>query len=319
MNKRVSIVIPIYNTVNYLERCLLSVCNQTYKNLEIICVNDGSSDGSEKIIEKFAKKDKRIIAVHKKNAGESSARNIGLNLCSGDYIGFVDCDDWVEPVMYEDLVGILEKNDAELVASGYCIDTDNGSEKAENQLEVSKSVFGRQQLMEYVYRRDAYRGVTGYIWCKLYKKTILQNQLNQWILFDEKLKLGGDIVYFSQVALNTHRAIYVDKAYYHYYQRNSSTYHSNNEILWLDILPAYRKVLDNFTEENIENDILIWVKRFLVYRAELLAILAYENKNKTVLNLCKDVMQQYQKEYFQTNVQYPMRIKQYHEIMEYKL
>jgi len=319
MDKKISIVIPVYNTVNYLEKCLSSVCNQTYKNLEIICVDDGSFDGSEKIVDQFAEKDKRVIAIHKKNSGESSARNAGLRKCTGDYIGFIDCDDWIDPEMYEHLVVSLEKHNVDMAAGGYYIDTDENSKKAINNLEVTKEVFGRQQLMEYVYKRDDYRGVTGYIWCKLYRREILQDMNKNWILFDESLKIGGDILYFSEIALNTNRAIYLDQAYYHYYQRGNSTYHSNDEQIWMDILHTYEMVIENFTRQNIEENILIWLKRFLVYRAGLVANLAYKNKNENVLKTCKNIMQQYQNEYFSTNQQYPERIVQYKEIMKYKI
>jgi glycosyltransferase involved in cell wall biosynthesis len=319
MSKKVSIVIPVYNTVKYLEKCLSSVCNQTYKNLEIICIDDGSFDGSEKIVDRFARKDRRVVAVHKKNGGESSARNKGLQLCTGTYIGFMDCDDWIEPKMYEKLVDILENSDVDMVASGYYIDTDDDSRKAINNFEVRKDVFERHQLMEYVYKRDYYRGVTGYIWCKLYKKEILQDKDGSLILFDEELKIGGDIVYFSQIALNTKNAMYLNEAYYHYYQRQSSTYHSEDEEMWLDMLRTYIQVIDNFEQENIEEEILVWVKRFLVYRAELVADLAYKNKNQEVLSYCQKIMNQYQKEYFNTNSQFAERIKQYHEIINYKV
>jgi len=319
MNKKISIVIPVYNTVSYLEKCLSSICNQTYQNLEIICVDDGSFDGSERIVDVFAERDNRIIVLHKKNGGESSARNAGLNLCTGDYIGFMDCDDWIEPEMYEMLVSALEKNTVDLVATGYYIDTDSTSKRAENRLAVSNEVFNRHQLMEYVYRRDDYRGFTGYNWCKLYKKEILKNKMGMWILFEKNLKIGGDILYFSEVALNTNRAFYVNESYYHYFQRKNSTYHSQNEEIWVDILLTYIRVIENFTAKKVEKNILIWVKRFLVYRAGLVAVLAYKNKNKAVLDYCIDIMRQYQKEYLQTNQQYPERIKQYHEIIEYKL
>ena len=89
-SKKVSVIIPVYNTLNYLNRCLESVVSQTYQNMEIICIDDGSTDGSEKIVDEFAAKDKRIIAIHQKNRGESNARNTGLRTATGDYIGFMD-------------------------------------------------------------------------------------------------------------------------------------------------------------------------------------------------------------------------------------
>ena len=88
--KKVSIIIPVYNTRDYLRRCLDSVRNQTYTNLEIVCVDDGSTDGSEKIVDEYAGMDSRFVVIHKENGGESSARNTGLKACTGEYIGFMD-------------------------------------------------------------------------------------------------------------------------------------------------------------------------------------------------------------------------------------
>ncbi|WP_019552568.1 glycosyltransferase family 2 protein [Propionispira raffinosivorans] len=319
MNSKISIIIPVYNTVLYLRKCLQSICKQTYKNLEIICIDDGSFDGSEEIVDEFAARDKRLIAIHKKNGGESNARNCGLRMCTGDYVTFVDCDDWIEPEMYMTLITALEQYRVDMVAAGYYIDTDTVSRRAINNLSVATNVFGRHRLMEYVYRRDDYRGFTGYIWCKIYKREILQNKNKEWILFDDKLKIGGDILYFSEVILNTHRTIYIDQSFYHYYQRETSTYHSEDEVLWGDILRTYQIVIENFTKKQIKDDILVWIKRFLVYRSELVAEMAYRNKNQGVLQYSTDLMREYQKEYLQTNQQYSERIRQYYTILDYKL
>ena len=101
MNKLISIIIPVYNVEKYLEDCLNSVVNQTYKNLEIILIDDGSTDNSGKICDLYAKKDNRIVVIHKENAGVSSARNVGLKIAKGLYIGFVDPDDYIAEDMYE--------------------------------------------------------------------------------------------------------------------------------------------------------------------------------------------------------------------------
>lgn len=104
MKPKVSIIVPIYNTAKYLPNCLDSIINQTYQNLEIILVNDGSTDNSEKIIEKYAKKDSRIKIISQKNSGQSTARNAGLKKATGDYIGFVDSDDEVSHIFIEQLI-----------------------------------------------------------------------------------------------------------------------------------------------------------------------------------------------------------------------
>ena len=97
----ISVIVPVYNIKEYLERCVLSICNQTYKNLEIILVDDGSTDGSGDICDRLAKEDNRIRVFHKENGGSSSARNLGIREATGEYLGFIDSDDYIEPDMYE--------------------------------------------------------------------------------------------------------------------------------------------------------------------------------------------------------------------------
>ena len=110
----VSIIIPIYNVENYLEQCIISVVHQTYKNLEIILVNDGSPDNSGKICDDFALMDKRIKVIHKMNGGLSSARNAGIDIAKGEYLGFVDSDDTIEPFMYEKLMTAIKRDGIDL-------------------------------------------------------------------------------------------------------------------------------------------------------------------------------------------------------------
>ena len=101
---KISVIIPIYNTAAYLPRCLDSILQNTYRSLEIICVNDGSTDDSAVILERYAAADSRIIAVNQENAGVSAARNTGLDMATGDFIAFVDSDDWVHPQYFEILI-----------------------------------------------------------------------------------------------------------------------------------------------------------------------------------------------------------------------
>lgn len=101
---KITVIIPVYNVENYLERCLKSILYNTYTNLEIICVNDGSTDNSKKILEDYSKRDKRVVVINKKNAGVSSARNAGIKIATGEYIAFVDSDDWIHEKYFEYLI-----------------------------------------------------------------------------------------------------------------------------------------------------------------------------------------------------------------------
>lgn len=319
MKKKISIIVPVYNTYAYLNRCLDSIIAQTYKSLEIICIDDGSTDGSDKIVDQYAAKDSRFVVVHKQNGGESSARNVGLSLATGEYIGFMDCDDWIEPDMYETLLQLLQEYDADLAAVGYAKDYDDRIQPMHNEMPVQTGVISRHELMNYVYHRDAYRAFTGYIWCKLYKREIIKYENGSGIHFDESLRLGGDILFFAEVALKISKAVYREIPLYHYYQRGTSTYHSKDESLWLDILRTYQMVIEKFIANHIEPDIIKWLRRFLGYRAELVAEMAFNHNNKEVLVISQGIMKDCKAAYIETNQEYPERLIEYNKIINYKL
>lgn len=119
MGELVSIIVPVYNTEKYLQECVESICKQSYKNLEIIIINDGSTDSSGKICDEFARKDSRIQVIHKKNEGVSVARNIGLEIAQGQYIGFIDSDDLCEPRLYEKLYTAMVDTKADIAFCGF--------------------------------------------------------------------------------------------------------------------------------------------------------------------------------------------------------
>lgn len=139
--KKISVIVPIWNAHDYLHRCIDSILGQTYKNLELILVDDGSSDDSLSICQSYAKQDERVRVFHKENGGQASARNLALDVCTGDYIGFVDNDDWILPSMYERLVALIEKYGAEVAR---CDDLSDISEMGCLQ-KITESVCEKQQ------------------------------------------------------------------------------------------------------------------------------------------------------------------------------
>lgn len=317
-NPLVSIVVPVYNTQPYLRKCLDSILNQTYKNVEVICVDDGSTDGSELIVDDYAKKDYRVRVIHKGNGGESSARNAGLKIMTGNYVGFVDCDDWIESDMYEKLVNTVIKKNVDMVASSWFCDRENSSEKIVNRLSVTDNVFDREYLLTCLYKRDDYRGFA-YMWNKLYKRELFYDIYGRLMLFDEDLSLGGDVLYLAKLALNSKRAVYMDKGFYHYIQRERSGCHTQDLSKLKDWLEAYRRVIIYIQSMDIETNVMPWIKRFMAYHSSNIAEIAYKQKNKEVLGHCQKVMKQYEREYISTNQHYPDRIERYYKILKYKL
>ena len=117
----ISVVLPIYNVEKYLNRCIKSVINQSYKNLEIILVDDGSPDKCPQIVDEYAKRDKRVVAVHQPNGGYGVAVNHGIELARGEYVGIIESDDWIEPTMYEKLYNNAVKNNSDVVKCSFYV------------------------------------------------------------------------------------------------------------------------------------------------------------------------------------------------------
>ena len=168
-NDLISIIIPVYNVEKYINKCLESVINQTYRNLEIILVDDGSEDKSGKICEEISIKDNRIRVIHKENGGLSDARNIGLDNSNGEYIAFIDSDDFIERDMIEFLYYNINKYDADIsICSNYifdeeeCIDNSTKEIKVYNRLEILKEVLLDEKIRSYA-------------WNKMYKRDLFYN------------------------------------------------------------------------------------------------------------------------------------------------
>ncbi len=316
--KKISVIVPVYNTVRYLEQCLKSICNQTYSELEIICVDDGSTDGSEKIVDDFAKRDKRIITVHQKNAGESNARNIGLKKASGDYITFVDCDDWLELDMYEQLMNIMRREDADMVACSWFSDSEKENVIIKNRKVVASGKFDRQMLLQYVYERDSYKSFA-YMWDKLYKRKLFYDSNDNLILFDENIRLGADGLYLAQLVLNTESAVFLDKPLYHYRQRYDSGCHTEDIGKRLDWVYTYVKIVKLFENQKISENVLDLVRRFLAYHCSNVAEMAYNQGNENALEKCQNLMKQYEEVYKRLNIGNLDYIERYDKILHYNL
>lgn len=316
--KKISLIIPIFNTQEYLEKCLRSAVGQSYKDIEIICVDDGSTDGTEIILDKFAEKYGNIIAIHQRNGGESNARNRGLDAASGDYIGFMDCDDWIEPDMYSRLCDVLESYDVDMVASGWIKEFSDQCIEIRNQGQVGNGVIYQDELLKYVYYRDKYQGFA-YMWNKLYKRNVLCGKDHNLLKFDENLKLGGDILYLAQILMNVKSAVYIDEAFYHYRQRTESGSHSQNVKDRIDSLIAYDYVIKLFQTNSVDEEILKLVKRFQVYHSTNIAEIAFRNHDKDALEICHNYMKRYKEEYIETNQMYKDRIERYYKILKYEI
>ena len=206
MSSKISVIIPIYNSEKTLKRCVESVVLQSYDNLEIILVNDGSTDSSLEIFEHFKQIDSRVVVINQKNAGVSAARNAGIKASTGEFIQFVDADDYINSNMTEILFENMKKNSADLVICGYNR-VSAGSKVAKIPSEFkSESLLAFKSCFEALYKNAFFNAP----WNKLYRKSRIQN------LFDETLSVGEDLLFNLCYTANCDKISVVSQALYNY-------------------------------------------------------------------------------------------------------
>lgn len=205
--KLVSVIVAAYNIEQYLPRCLDSLLAQTCKSLEIVLIDDGSTDRTPEICDKYAKENESIKVVHRENGGLSAARNLGVRVAKGDFIGFVDGDDWVEPQMYEEMLKACLLEDAQIAICNYR-QIGEGAEQTEATGE--KLVLPMEKAVEmFVYGDSRYR-ISNAVWCKLFKRSIIKD-----IRFVEG-KSSEDIIYTTWALTKASKSVFLDVPYYNY-------------------------------------------------------------------------------------------------------
>ena len=216
MNELISVIVPIYNVSQYLKQCVDSILNQSYKNLEVILVDDGSTDNSGVICDQYAQMDNRVVVIHKENGGLSDARNAGLEVAKGEYIGFVDSDDFVDLSMYETLVEILEKNQADIAIANWQDFFDNKKNEVHENRTGNILIFENIEVLRFlIYGKDKYR-ISFSVWDRLYRRNIIKG------LYFPKGKCYEDVVWSAKVFYVAKRGVYIDKDLYYYRRRDDS-------------------------------------------------------------------------------------------------
>ncbi len=212
---KISIIVPVYNTEKYLNRCLESIISQSLKEIEIIIINDCSSDNSLEIIKKYIKKDKRIILIDKiKNEGVSAARNSGIEIASGDYILCIDSDDWIESNYLKDMYEIAIKYDADMIITDFYFDYGEKNIIYQfDQYEENKIILNNKKIIKNLASREE----NGFscVWNKLVKKEIY---LKNNIKFPEKISMGEDLFVVISLVYFSKKIVKLNKAYLHYIQ-----------------------------------------------------------------------------------------------------
>ena len=253
---KISIIIPVYNIEDYVEKCILSIINQTYSKLEIILVDDGSTDASSEICDKFAKLDNRIIVIHKEHEGLVKTRIAGMKIATGDFITVVDGDDWIDNEMCEVMLDISKKSGADVVDIGYW------KEFKTTSIEMPKNVVRGEYrrntfesfLYPYALRVGENMGISHSIWGKLYKKKIYVECQR---LVDAAVNIGEDLAFFYALLLRIDSYITEEVYLYHYRQRESSIIHNVDEGIFKNVESLYLNI-KNIEKKYGVNEILYY-------------------------------------------------------------
>lgn len=261
MSDLVSIVIPVFNVEKYLSRCLDSVRNQTYKNIEVIIIDDGSTDRSGEICDNYSILDNRFIVIHKQNSGVSISRNIGLNIVKGDYVCFIDSDDWVEHDLIETLLESAIISNSQMSVCGYC---EYNEEKFIKEVVFKPGVYRKDEIIK--------MNIDGEImvapWGKIYKYASIKD-----IRFPLNI-IYEDILFTAEALNNINQCIVINVSKYNYrYNRLGSTSGLGfNEKSITDELPSYYKRLEylishtNMSIANLDFDKFVSRLRAYNYR-----------------------------------------------------
>lgn len=299
MVKKLSIIVPVYKVEQYLNRCVDSILNQTYRNIEILLVDDGSPDRSGEICDRYAKSDERVKVVHKKNGGVSSARNIGFSSSTGEYIGYVDSDDYIAPTMYEDMIDVLEKNDLDIVCCDAFIV--KGDKLIGKQGDGALIVYAKEDIL-----LKSLMDFQNTIWNKLYKREMFEN-----VIFPEG-RLFEDNATAHLFFQNCKRVGCINTKYYYYYRNSGSiTQTAFNTKARLDFVKAYIERLDFALKNRI--NCIPQCKSLLMKAALscLTAVYVSENDedNKKVYGELKKLILKYRDDkeaYCELNAKYKM-------------
>lgn len=251
MTSKVSVIIPVYNVENYLSECLDSVLNQTLEQIEILCINDGSTDSSAGILEKYQKQDSRLSVLNRANSGYGSACNAGLRLAKGEYISIIEPDDFIDCKMFEDLYNLASTNEVDIIKSAFYEYDENIASASDcakkiywsQNYEMPESVFKIQDFPQFVYFHPS-------IWSCLYKREFLNNYK---ISFVEAKGAGWvDNPFQIQTLCLAKRIYYTDNAYYYY--RLSNPYSSSNRLNICNPFDRSNEIHLFLDENNINNE-----------------------------------------------------------------
>ena len=276
---KISIIVPIYNVEHFLDKCISSIINQTYKNMEIILIDDGSTDDSYTIAKKYADKDKRIRLIHQENKGLVATRDIGISLANGEWIGFVDSDDWIAPEMFEELAKYMEKYDCDLVSSDL-ICVEQGKKEYVVHDNYPKALYSAREIEEKIYPTMLHdyamnsKGLRCYLVTKLFRKDIMAEVSAE---MDSRVVYGEDAMRLYRYVLKCKTIYLTREAYYYYnYAHPTSLSCHFDEKLLLSNYYLYQNLYRAFQGLPAESVLMRQLKQYVLHLEQRVLMNAYQ-------------------------------------------
>lgn len=290
---KVSFIVPVYNAEAYLKRCVASLREQSYENLEIVLVDDGSLDNSGELCDEYERQDARIKVIHKKNGGLISAWKAGVEGSTGEYLCFVDSDDWVDTTMVSEMAEQLSGSDREIISSDYVIEWENGSKQYVWQ-ELPAGVYEGAELKRVVPRLlgQEKRYVCISRCMKLISRSLIEENCKY---SDPAIRMGEDTTIMLPSLIDCERLVIMDhKAYYHYFYVNESMVHKYDRNLFENI-ELLRKIIDRIVHDKFEGKRLADMQTRADQEYLLLLLLVLKNEargnkegyRRNILEICR--------------------------------
>ena len=272
MDGLISIIIPVYNSEEHLALCLDSVVGQTYKNLEIIVVNDGSSDGSKNICEEYALKDSRIKVIYQENLGVCGARNSGLAVMTGDYVSFVDSDDYIEKNMYDILMEDLLANNCDMAVGGAFVHYGRGKIRRQYKRDMKFLSSGREAIQNMLTGKY-YRG---HLWGKLYKAALFKDKS-----FERDIEICEDSLMVLLILLEAEKVYFNSTPLYNYVVRKTGLFYGSFQERHYSGIVACERIIE--TLKTRQPDLVKYGRAnyFTIFFTMLARLLISPSKEKT--------------------------------------
>lgn len=280
MNGSLSVIVPVYNVEKYLKQCITSITQQTYRDLEIILVNDGSTDESRRICDEFAAKDPRLVVIHQPNGGVSVARNTGIREATGEYLTFVDSDDWLEPEMYESMFAQIKKNSSlDMVMCDSTLIKSNSEIK--NTEFIRNGYYSKSEIIANIYpvllvTEDFGKIPIVSIWnCLMRRSVLVDNQIR----FVPSLQYAEDYLFMAHVMISINSYYYLKGSHFYNYRQYELSRSKKIQPDWWSNFLELNKRLEDLLIDSKEFDFERQLKMQLVHSALFLSTSIYNNND----------------------------------------